>query len=318
MALKIFSGTSNQPLSDQVAKELGMELAKAEVTRFGNSEVRVRIEEDVKHDTCVVIQSTANPTDTNLMELYLMCDALRRVEARRVIGVVPYFGYARQNIQHRTGECVSANVVIRFMEAIGFHKIYTFTLHDEATEGVFNIPFRNLSPFQLLAAEVKTYLKEKNVEITPDTVYVVSPDQGGIERARHFGEELFGDIPFQIGVAEKKRDLEHIHQSRALDLYGDVKDKMIVIVDDVVTSGSTLINAAEAALEKGATGTLAAIVHHDFKEGIAEKLQSSHLEAFFTTNTIALKDDQKFAKLKEVSVASLIAEELKNLPTINQ
>ncbi len=123
MSLKIFSGTSNPALSEEVANQMDTSLAKAEVVRFGNSEVRVRVEEDVKHDTCVVIQSTANPTDTNLMELYLMCDALRREEARRVIGIVPYFGYARQNIQHRAGECVSVNVVIRFMEAIGFQKI---------------------------------------------------------------------------------------------------------------------------------------------------------------------------------------------------
>lgn len=314
MSLKIFSGTANPALSTEVAKAMNTELAKAEVVRFGNSEVRVCIEEDVKHDTCVVIQPTANPTDTNLMELYLMCDALRREEARRVIGVVPYFGYARQNIQHRPGECVSVNVVIRFMEAIGFHKIYTFTLHDEATEGVFNIPFRNLSPFPLMAQEVKKYLNEKGIETSPQRVTVISPDQGGIERARHFGMELFGDVPFQIAVTEKKRDLEHIHQSRALDLYGDVQDKMAVIVDDVATSGSTLMNAAEVALEKGATGALAAIVHHDFSSGTPEKLQASKLEKFFTTNTIALKEGQKFEKMQEVSIAPLIAQELSQLP----
>lgn len=311
MSLKIFSGTSNPALSEEVANQMSTSLAKAEVVRFGNSEVRVRVEEDVKHDTCVVIQSTANPTDTNLMELYLMCDALRREEARRVIGIVPYFGYARQNIQHRGGECVSVNVVIRFMEAIGFQKIYTFTLHDEATEGVFNIPFRNLSAFPLMAQEVKKYIETKGITVTPQTVSVISPDQGGIERARHFGLDLFGDVPFQIAVTEKKRDLQHIHQSKALDLYGDVTGKMAVIIDDVATSGSTLMNAAEAALEKGATGALAAIVHHDFSSGTPEKLQQSKLEKFFTTNTIALKEEQRFEKLQEVSVASLIVQELK-------
>lgn len=316
MALKIFSGSANPALSEQVASELNLDLAKVEVTRFGNSEVRVRIEEDVKHDTCVIIQPTANPTDTNLIELYLMCDALRRQEARRVIGVVPYFGYARQNIQHRAGECVSVNVVIRFMEAIGFNKIYTCTLHDEATEGVFNIPFRNLSPFPLLAKEIKKYMEEKGIAVSPETIAVMSPDQGGIERARHFGIDLFGDVPFQIAVTEKKRDLSAIHKSKALDLYGDVQGKIVVIVDDVATSGSTLINAATASLDKGATSILAAIVHHDFAEGIPQKLQDSPLEQFFTTNTIALKEDQKFDKLKEISVAPLIAEELKQLPTV--
>lgn len=114
-------------------------MAKVEVVRFENSEVRVRVEEDVKNDTCVIIQSTSNPTNTNLMELFLMADALRREEARRVIAMIPYFGYARQDIQHRPGECVSANVIIRFLESIGIHKVYTVNLHDEATEGVFLI-----------------------------------------------------------------------------------------------------------------------------------------------------------------------------------
>src|SRR3989339_164205 len=143
--LKLFSGTSNPDLSQKVAQQLNIKLAKAEVTRFDNSEIRVRIEEDVKHDTCVIIQSSSNPSNRNLIELFLMADALRRQEARRVIAMIPYFGYARQDIQHRPGECVSANVIIRFLESIGIHKVYTINLHDEATEGVFDIPFKNLS-----------------------------------------------------------------------------------------------------------------------------------------------------------------------------
>ncbi len=162
-----------------------------------------------------------------------------------------------------------------------------------------------------MAQEVKKYIEAKGITVTPQTVSVISPDQGGIERARHFGLDLFGDVPFQIAVTEKKRDLQHIHQSKALDLYGDVTGKMAVIIDDVATSGSTLMNAAEAALEKGATGALAAIVHHDFSSGTPEKLQQSKLEKFFTTNTIALKEEHRFEKLQEVSVASLIVQELK-------
>src|SRR3989338_3829923 len=165
MSLKLFSGTANPDLSKDVAKTLSLGLAKSQVTRFDNSEVRVWIEEDVKHDICVVIQSTSNPTDTNLMELFLTCDALRREEARKVIGIIPYFGYARQDIQHRTGECVSANVVIKFLEAIGFNKIYTINLHDEATEGVFTIPFKNLSAFPIIAKEIKKYFEKKGIKV---------------------------------------------------------------------------------------------------------------------------------------------------------
>ncbi|MFA9288518.1 MAG: ribose-phosphate diphosphokinase [Weeksellaceae bacterium] len=313
MSLKLFAGTSNPELVKSVTKVLGVPGASSEVIRFKNSEVRVRIDEDVKNDTCVVIQSTSNPTDTNLMEMFLTCDALRREEAKKVIGILPYFGYARQDIQHRPGECVSSNVVIRFLESIGFHKIYTFDLHDEATQGVFDIPFKNLSALPLLADEVKAYLKEQGIEASPETVAVVSPDQGGIERARKFGEALFGTLQFQLSMTEKRRDLEHMHESKALDLYGNVENKIVVIVDDVATSGSTLIHAADFCMEKGATKALAAIVHRDFAPDTAQKLQDSNLEVFFTTDTIALKEEYKFAKMRTCSVAAAIAEELKPL-----
>jgi len=312
--LKLFSGTSNQPLSTKIAESVGQPLAKVEVVRFENSEVRVRVEEDVKNDTCVIIQSTSNPTNTNLMELFLMADALRREEARRVIAMIPYFGYARQDIQHRPGECVSANVIIRFLESIGIHKVYTVNLHDEATEGVFDIPFKNISAFSVLAEEIHKYLQQNNIQADPQHAAVISPDQGGIERARRFGEVLFGHSDFNLAVTEKKRDLKHMHESRALNLYGDVKDKTAIIVDDVATSGRTLIHAAEFALEQGATSVIAAIVHRDFAEGTAEKLQSSPLEAFFTTDTIALKEEYRFDKMKEVSINTVIAAELKSLP----
>lgn len=308
--LKLFSGTSNHDLSVKVAKELKTNLAKVEITRFENSEIRIRIEEDVKHDTCVIIQSTSNPTNSNLMELFLMSDALRRQEARRVIAMIPYFGYARQDIQHRPGECVSANVIIRFLESIGIHKVYTFNLHDEATEGVFDIPFKNLSAFPVLAGEIHTHLNIKKIEVAPKTIAIISPDQGGIDRARKFGIVLFGNDKFDLCVTEKKRDLEHIHQSSTLNMYGDVRDKVAIIVDDVATSGKTLINAAHFALDKGAKSVIAAIVHRDFAPGTAKKIQDSNLDMFFTTDTIALDKKNIFKKIKSVSIKKLIAESL--------
>ncbi len=306
--LKLFSGTGNPKLSQEVADLLKLPIAHSEVVRFGNSEVRVRIEEDVKRDVCVVIQPTANPTDTNLMELFFFCDALKRQEAKKVIGFIPYFGYARQDKQHRDGEDVSANVIIRFLESIGFGKIYTIDLHDEATGGVFSIPFKNLTTFPLLASEIKKYLGKKS---TPDDVAIVSPDQGGIERARNFGEYFFGHPNFQLTVIEKKRSLEHIHQSQTLNLYGDVRKKTAILVDDMVISGSTLAPATEVCLSRGAKNVLAAIAHHDFSTKAHEIIQNTKIEKFFTTNTITLKPNQKIPKLIEVSVASLIASEFK-------
>ncbi len=157
--IKLFSGSANVGLSEEISKLLKYPLSKTEIIRFGNSEVRVTIQEEVKLATCIVIQPLSNPTDTNLMELFFFCDALRRQEARRVIAYIPYFGYSRQDVQHRPGECVSVNVIIRFIESIGFHKVYTVDIHDEATEGVFSIPFKNLSAIPLLASAIKKHLK---------------------------------------------------------------------------------------------------------------------------------------------------------------
>jgi ribose-phosphate pyrophosphokinase len=223
------------------------------------------------------------------------------------IGIMPYFGYARQDIQHRAGESVSANVIIRFLESIGFHKIYTIDLHDEATEGVFSIPFKNLTALPILATKIQDYLG------STEDVAIVSPDQGGIERARKFGDAFFEGKDFAMNVIEKKRNLEKIHESKALDLYGEVSGKIVILVDDLVTSGGTLVHAAQLCKDRGATKVLAAIVHHDFSEGTVKKLQDSPLEKFFTTDTILLKEEDKFDKLIEVSVAPLIADALKHL-----
>lgn len=305
--IKLFSGSAHPKLTQEVASLLKIPLSKSEIVRFGNSEVRVRIEEKVKSSRCVVIQPTANPTDTNLMELFLFCDALRREEAKRVVGVIPYFGYARQNIQHRDGECVSANVVIRILEALGFHKVYTFDLHDEATEGVFTIPFKNISTFPVLARQVKKYLGK---DVTEKNIAIVSPDQGGIERARRFGIAFFGHDNFHLAVTEKKRDQDHIHQSEAIEIYGQLAGKTAIIVDDIATSAGTLIHSADLCIKHKAKRVVAAVAHHDFSAAAPERIQNSVIEKFFTTNTLQLRPEHVFPKLKEISIAELIAKEM--------
>lgn len=306
--MKLFSGSANPVLSQKVAEVRRISLAKAEIVRFENSETRIHIEEEVKDEKCYVIQSTSNPADTHLMELFFFCDALRRQEAKKVIAIIPYFGYARQDVQHRPGECVSANVVIRFLESIGFSKVYVINLHDEATEGVFSIPFKNIDAFPILAAQIKKYIGT----VSTKNVAVVSPDHGGVERARKFGDELFGHAEHTISVVEKRRDLQHIHQSIALDLYGDVTDKTVVLVDDMITSGGTLMHAAKLCLDRGATRVLTAVVHHDFGPKAPQLLQKSVIEKIFSTDTIELKQEQKFNKLVEVSVAKIINEVIKD------
>lgn len=308
--IKLFSGTSNPELSKSVANILKIGLAKSEVVRFDNSEVRVRIEEDVQNALCVAIQPTDNPTDTNVMELMFFCDALKRQEAHKVIGVIPYFGYARQDIQHRVGEAISANVIIRFLESIGFDEIYTFDLHDEATQGVFSIPFKNLTALPPLASAVANYLKLKKPD--PKNISIVTPDQGGLERARKFGLDFFGHEFFSIDVIEKKRDRNIPASSEALNLYGNVRGKTAIIVDDIITSGGTLLNATDLCLLEGAKRVLATIVHHDFSTNAPARIENSQIEKIFTTDTITFKKDQKLKKIEEISIAPIIAEKLEN------
>lgn len=307
--MKLFSGTAHPALAAEVAKLLNIPVAKSEVVRFDNSEVRVRIEEDVRDEKCFVIQSTSSPTDTHLMELFFFCDALRREQAKQINVIMPYFCYARQNIQHRVGEGVSAHVVIRLLESLGVHQIITCDIHDEGSLGIFSVPVTHLTTLPLMAGEVKKYLGEKKV--TTQSVAVVSPDQGGIERARTFGTALFGTSAFDMVVVEKRRDQNVKHKSAAIQIFGDVKGKTAIIVDDVTTSGGTLIHGAEACINAGAARVVSAIAHHDLGPGAPQKIQSSKIEKLFSTNTIALTDEYTFDKLQEISIASIIAGQIK-------
>lgn len=309
--MKLFSGTSNPKLSQKVSDLLGIPLAKAEVTFYSNSEIKVRIEESVINETCVVILPTSNPTNTNVMELCFFCDALRREEAKKVIGIVPYFGYAKQNIQHIPGECVSVNVIVGFLESIGFAKVYTFDLHDEATAGVFSIPFRNLSAFPLLADYTKKYFEANSINI--NEVVVVSPDQGAVEKVRQFGTAFYGTENFHEAVIEKQRDQYAKDKTKTLDLYGDVSGKIALIVDDMIVSGGTLLHAADLCLERGAREVYAAVIHHDFSDEAPQKIQNSPIKKFFTTDTINLKEEQRFEKLEECTVSDFLANEIKNI-----
>jgi len=302
----LFSGTAHPKLSKEVEQLLKIKLGKTEIIRFDNSEVRVRILENVQNKSVAVIQPTSNPTNHSLMQLFFFCDALKREGAKDITAVIPYFGYARQNIQHRKGEAVSAHVVIDILEHLGFSKVITFDLHDEGLMGVFSVPFVHLSGLSVMAQQMKRDLKN----ISKEAIAIVSPDQGGIERARMFGRSLFGSEDFDLVIIEKKRDQDHKHQSTALDIYGDVRGKTAILIDDIVTSAGTLLHAADMCLDRGAKDVYAAITHHDFSTKAPERIQNSSLKAFYTTNTIPLRPSQNFAKLHEISIAQEIAKAL--------
>lgn len=304
--IKLFSGSANPQLSQELASILNLPLSSSKITRFANSEVKVTIKEKVKESTCFVIQPTSNPTDTHLMELLFFADALKRNGAKKIIAVIPYFGYARQNREHLPGESVSVNVVIRILEYVGFDAIFAVTLHDEATEGVFSVPFKNIDGFLVLNKKISSYLSNN---FKNETAIIVSPDQGGVERAQNFADSFFHQKNVEIAVVEKKRNLEKIHQSTALNLFGNVKNKVAIIVDDIITSGQTLVNAADLCLKKGAKKVIAAIVHPDLSPNAKEIIEKSPIEKIFVTNTIQLKE--KINKIEVVSCAYPIANAIK-------
>lgn len=302
--MKLFAGTASQKLAKEIVSSLNIPLAQAEVVRFDNSEVKVTIQEDVKDHDCIVLQSTSKPTDTHLMELLFFADALKRQEARRVHALIPYFGYARQNAQHRPGECVSMGVVIKMLESAGVDEITVCTLHEEASSGMFAVPFKNLQCLLVLTKQVNEYIQQKY----PDSaIAIVTPDQEGVERAREFGNALLPHTPFEVAVVEKKRNLDVKHESADINLYGDVTGRVCVIVDDIITSGGTIVHAADLCRQKGARAVITVVTHADFGPKAPEYLEQSSVEKYFVTNSIELTAHEHFPKLEVVSIAPLLA-----------
>lgn len=300
MGFKIFTGNSNTPLSSEIARQLGQNLSKVEIIRFADSECRVRIEEDVEDQYVFIIQSLSNPVDENLIELLLLGDAVKRGEARKVIAVLPYHGYARQDRVHRSGECLSSAVVTKLVESVGFDKIVTVELHSDAILGFFKIPLIHLSGLSLFKTEIE---KMKN------DVVIISPDAGAVKRSQVFAEDL--DLP--LALIEKKRDLDQPHKILSMKVVGEVKDKIAFIVDDVIVSGGTLVNAAYLLKQKGAKQVIAAATHADFVGGANKILQDSPIDRVWVTDTIPVPEDKKFAKLQIFSIATIIASAMKKM-----
>lgn len=296
----IFSGNSNLPLAQKIASELNTTLNKAEIIRFADSECRVRIEEDIEGKDIFIIQSLSNPVDENLMEFLLMGDAAKRGEARKLIAVLPYHGYARQDRIHRPGECLSAHVVAHLIESVGFDKLITCELHNEAILGFFEIPVIHVSGLSVFQSEIEKIKKD---------VVVITPDAGALKRAQRFAENL--DLP--LAFIEKKRDLNTAHKILSMKVVGDVENKIAIIVDDVIVTGGTLVNATYLLKEKGAKQVIAVATHADFVGGADKILQDSPLDKVWVTDTIPVPDDRKFAKLSIFPIASTIAAAMKKM-----
>lgn len=297
---KIFAGSSNLPLAGKIAAKLGMPLAKIEIVRFADSEGRVRIEEDVRGKICFVITSFSNPVDNHLMEFFLICDALKQSEAEKIIAVIPYFGYGRQDKAYRPGESISARVVTKLIETMSIERIVTIDLHSDSVASFFDIPVSQLFGLSIFQSEI---------ERLKDDLVIVAPDAGGAKRAQSFAEKV--NAP--LAMVEKKRNLDKIHELETLNVIGQVKKKTCVIVDDIIAGGGTVIGAAEILKKFGAKKVFVCATHANFIDGAKEKLANSSLEKIFVSDTILVPSAQLFSKLKIVSVDQLLVEAIKKV-----
>jgi ribose-phosphate pyrophosphokinase len=298
--MKIFSGNSNKPLAEKIAKHLNLNLSPLEIFVFPDKERRIKVEEKVLDEDCVVIESTGEPADTNYMELFLIVNALKRSGARSITTLIPYFGYQRQDHIFRDGEGVSLEVIAKTLEAVGATKVLSFDLHTPKIPEIFKIPVKELSALSVFSEKIKKDYDIKNIVL-------VSPDMGGIRRIKEISESL-GNIPF--ATITKDRDLEtgNIKDS---GLNGEVKGKIAIIVDDMISTGNTMADAASLLLENGATKVFAYATHAVFSKDAKEILQNSSIKKIYVTDTLEISKEKEFEKLTVLSVSEIAAKALK-------
>ena len=292
----LFTGNANPALAQQIASNLGIELGKAKVGRFSDGEVDVEIQQNVRARDIFVVQPTCAPTNENLMELCIMVDAIKRASARRVTAVIPYFGYARQDRRPRSTRVpISARVVANLLEAVGVERLLTMDLHADQIQGFFNIPVDNIyaSPVLLSDLQSKRY----------DDLVVVSPDVGGVVRARAIAKRLDSDL----AIIDKRRPKANV--AEVMNIIGDVEDRSCVIMDDIVDTANTLCKAATALKEHGARKVVAYCTHPVLSGGAVARIASSDMDEIVVTDTIPLTDEARACpRIRQLSCAQLIAE----------
>ncbi|MCL4520204.1 MAG: ribose-phosphate pyrophosphokinase [Firmicutes bacterium] len=290
--LKIFSGNANRPLAENIVSHLGLTLGQADVGRFSNGEIRVRLEENVRGTDVYIVQPTTTPVNDHLMELLLLIDAARRASARRVTAVMPFYGYARQDRKERGREPISAKLVANLITVAGARRVLTMDLHAPQIQGFFDIPVDNLHGVRILSEAIY----QKHLE----NLMVFSPDAGGVMRARQMAKFL--DAP--LGFIDKRRPEPNV--SEVVNVIGKVRDKTVVIIDDMIDTGGTVALAAQAIRDLGARAVFAACTHPVFSGEAVGVLSESVIEEFVVTDTIQV--DKPPRGMVAISVAPLIAE----------
>lgn len=292
--LKIFTGNANPALAKEICDYLGLPLGEAFVGRFNNGEVQIMIDESVRGKDVFIIQPTSYPVNDNLMELMVIADALKRASARHITAVVPYYGYARQDRKTRGREPITAKLVANLMQTAGITRLVTIDLHAGQIQGFFDVPVDHLFGASILAK----YINEKNME----DVIVVSPDLGGVTRAR----DLADRIGAPIAIIEKKRPEPGV--AKVMNLIGDVAGKNCIIIDDIVDTAGSLVEGAKALEEFGAKSVTAAVTHAVLTDPASERIASSNIKELIVTNTIPLPENCNLPNITQLSVAPLLGE----------
>ena len=302
-AFDIFTGTANPELAEEVSKILKMDIAPADVGYFSDGELNVQIQENVRgHDT-FIIQSTCSPTNKNVMEIMLIADALKRSSASKITAIVPYFGYARQDRRVRSARVpISAKVVADMFASVGIDRVLTIDLHSETIQGFFDMPADNVYATKFMVDDIK----DNNER---DQVVVVSPDVGGVVRARALAK-LLDDT--DLAIIDKRRAATN--HSEVMNIIGDIQGKVCIVPDDIIDTAGTLCNAANALKENGAKAVKAYITHPVLSGPAIERLENSSIDELVVTNSIPLTPDaKKCSKIRVISLANIIAECIKRL-----
>ena len=299
--MKILAGNSNRPLAEAISACINLPLTKASIRRFSDMEVFVEIEENVRGEDVFVIQSTSYPANDNLMELLVALDALRRGSARRKTAVIPYFGYARQDRKSGPRTPISAKLVANLITEAGADRVLTLDLHAGQIQGFFDIPTDNLYGQPVMVKDIEE-------KLNGDDLIIVSPDVGGVLRARGLAKRLNADL----AIIDKRREKAGV--SEVMNIIGDVKDRRCVLVDDIVDSAGTLCNAAEALMEQGATSVHAYVTHGVLSGGAVARVSASPLEKLVITDSIQGTEAVRVSRnIEQLTIAPLMAEAIRRI-----
>ncbi|MGI6226286.1 MAG: ribose-phosphate pyrophosphokinase [Peptococcales bacterium] len=292
--IKLLTGNANRQLAEEIAEYMGLELASCKVGRFSDGEINMTIDESVRGADVFIIQPTPTPVNDNLMELLIMIDAVRRASARRITAVLPYYGYARQDRKARARDPITAKLVANLIIQAGARRVLTMDLHAGQIQGFFDVPVDHLLGVPILAE----YYKNKNL----DDVVVVSPDMGGVTRARNLAER----IGAPLAIIDKRRPMPNV--SEVMNIIGDIKGKNVIMTDDIIDTAGTITNGAEALMERGAQCVFACCTHAVLSGPAITRLDKSPIKELVITNTIPVSPEKKLAKIKVLSVAPIMGE----------